>query len=116
MSNARVEFLYIQRSNNLLHKRERKMKYSTAMAMILAFAAYSVAEAAEDPQDVTTVVNAVKAANSDFRALCLKGADGIRKAVTEATATQAASGNVKGNPQAVGAEAGQKVGRECRGG
>jgi hypothetical protein len=92
------------------------MKYSNVLGMVMALVTCSVAQAAEDPADVKAVVSAVKAANPDFRGLCQKGAESIRKAVTEATATQAASGNVKGNPQAVGAEAGQQVGRECRGG
>lgn len=74
------------------------------------------AQPAADPAEVDTVVAAVKAANPDMRALCQKGPDGIRKASTEAVMALMASGKVKGNPQAVGGEAGQKVGRECRGG
>ncbi|MDP2135156.1 MAG: hypothetical protein Q8J99_16265 [Sulfuritalea sp.] len=71
--------------------------------------------AAEDPADIAAVVAAVKAANSDFKALCQKGPDAIRKATTEAVMAQMAGGKIKGNPQAVGGEAGQALGRECRG-
>lgn len=71
--------------------------------------------AAEDPADIAAVVAAVKAANSDFKTLCQKGPDAIRKATTDAVMAQMAAGKIKGNPQAVGGEAGQAVGRDCRG-
>lgn len=74
------------------------------------------AQTAADPGEVEAVVTAVKSANPDFKSLCQKGSDGIRKASTEAVMGLMASGKVKGNPQALGGEAGQKVGRECRGG
>lgn len=74
------------------------------------------AQTAADPAEVDAVVTAVKAANPDFKSLCQKGPDGIRKASTEAVMGLMSSGKVKGNPQAIGGEAGQKVGRECRGG
>ncbi len=74
------------------------------------------AQPAADPAEVEAVVAAVKAANPDMRTLCQKGPDGIRKASTEALMSLMASGKVRGNPQVVGGEAGQKVGRECRGG
>jgi len=92
------------------------MKYCATLTMVLALTSPALSQAAEDPADVAAVVNAVKAANPDFRALCQKGPDNIRKIVTETTVAQVATGNVRGNPQAVGAEAGQRLGRECRGG
>jgi hypothetical protein len=69
-----------------------------------------------DPAEVDTVVTAIKAANPDLKSLCQKGPDGIRKASTDAVMGLMGSGKLKGNPQAVGGEAGQKIGRECRGG
>jgi hypothetical protein len=65
---------------------------------------------------VDAVVAAIKTANPDLKSLCQKGPDGIRKASTDAVMSLMSSGKVKGNPQATGSEAGQKVGRECRGG
>jgi len=65
---------------------------------------------------VNSVVAAIKSANPDFKALCQQGADGIRKASTDAVMGLMAAGKLKGNPQTVGGEAGQRVGRECRGG
>ena len=69
-----------------------------------------------DPAEVNSVVAAIKSANPDFKALCQQGADAIRKASTDAVMSLIATGKLKGNPQAVGGEAGQRVGRECRGG
>lgn len=80
---------------------------------ILAVAAQT-ALAAEDPADVKAVVDAVKASNSDLKALC-QAPDGVRKAVSEKTRELAMAGKLKGNPQAIGAEAGQALGKECRG-
>ena len=74
-----------------------------------------VATAAEDPAAIAAVVAAVKAANPDFKSLCQKGPDGIRKAATDAVMSLMAAGKLNGNPQAIGGEAGQAVGRECRG-
>lgn len=71
--------------------------------------------AAEDPAEVAAVVAAVKAANPDFKSLCQKGADGIRKAATDAVMGLMTAGKLKGNPQATGGEAGGAIGRECRG-
>lgn len=71
---------------------------------------------ANDPAEVDAVAAAVKSANPDFKALCQQGPDGIRKATTEAVMGLMGAGKLKGNPQAVGGEAGQKLGRECRGG
>lgn len=81
-----------------------------AALMVLPMAAI----AAEDPADIAAVVAAVKAANPDLKSLCQKGPDGIRKATTEAVMSLVTTGKLKGNPQAVGGEAGQAVGRECR--
>lgn len=92
----------------------------TIFVRAVAITALSVmplaAIAAEDAAEVDAVVAAVKAANKDFRALCQGGPDGIRKAVSEAIMPLVGQGKIKGNPQAVGGEAGQKIGRECRGG
>jgi hypothetical protein len=89
----------------------KKIACVAAALMVLPMAAI----AAEDPADIAAVVVAVKAANSDFKALCQKGPDAIRKATTDAVMALMAAGKIKGNPQAVGGEAGQAVGRECRG-
>jgi hypothetical protein len=75
-----------------------------------------VAIAAADPAEVDAVVAAVKANNSDMRSLCQSGPNGIRKAATEALMALVAEGKIKGNPQEVGGEAGQKIGQQCRGG
>lgn len=90
-------------------------KHIIGLAIALA-ALPMAAQTAADPAEVDAVVTAIKAANPDFKSLCQKGPDGIRKASTEAVMGLMASGKVKGNPQALGGEAGQKVGRECRGG
>jgi len=89
----------------------RKFAYWTALLAALPM----MAVAAEDPAEVTAVVASVKAANPDLKALCQKGPDGIRKATTEAIMSLMTAGKLKGNPQAIGGEAGQAVGRECRG-
>ncbi len=82
---------------------------------VLAVALPVIAQGA-DPAEVDAVVTAIKAANPDLKSLCQKGPDGIRKASTDAVMGLMSSGKLKGNPQAIGGEAGQKVGRECRGG
>lgn len=87
-------------------------KYACVAAVLMVAPISAIA--AEDPADVAAVVSAVKAANSDFKALCQKGPDAIRKAATEAVMAQMAAGKIKGNPQAIGGEAGQALGRECR--
>ena len=92
------------------------MKIASLLAGALFVAVPVHAVAAEDPAEVDAVVAAVKAANSDMRALCQGGSDTIRKAVTAAITPLVGQGKIKGNPQAVGGEAGQKIGRECRGG
>ncbi len=88
-------------------------KFVCVAAALVVLPMFAIA--AEDPADVAAVVSAVKAANSDFKALCQKGPDAIRKATTDAVMAQVTAGKLKGNPQAVGAEAGQALGRECRG-
>lgn len=92
------------------------MKLSIVLAAAVVAATPWYAVAAEDPAEVDAVVAAVKAANSDMRALCQGGPDNIRKAVSAAIMPLVGQGKIKGNPQAVGGEAGQKIGRECRGG
>lgn len=85
--------------------------------LIAAFATFPlVASAAADPAEVDAVVAAVKAKNSDMRSLCQSGPAGIRKAVSEAIMPLVGEGKIKGNPQEVGGEAGQKIGQGCRGG
>lgn len=76
----------------------------------------TLAQPASDPAEVDAVVASIKAANPDVKALCQKGPDGIRKASTDAVMALMGAGKVKGNPQALGGEAGQRIGRECRGG
>lgn len=92
------------------------MKLVSLTAAVVLACVPAFATAAEDPASVDAVVAAVKAANPDMRALCQKGADGIRKIVSEKVAELVPAGKIKGNPQAVGGEAGQKLGGECRGG
>lgn len=92
------------------------MKILSLLAIAMFVAAPLHVSAAEDPAEVDAVVAAVKAANSDMRALCQGGPDNIRKAVSAAIMPLVGQGKIKGNPQAVGGEAGQKIGRECRGG
>lgn len=89
----------------------RKLILIAALAL-----AMPSAYAAEDPADVAAVVAEVKKANPDFRALCQKGREGITKAVTEAAIALMGAGKLQGSPQAVGPEAGQQIGKECRGG
>jgi len=86
-----------------------------SLAVLAASAGLSHAQQA-DPAEVDAVVAAVKAANPDMKAVCQKGPDGIRKTVTDAVMAAASAGKIKSNPMAVGGEAGQKIGRECRGG
>ncbi len=95
---------------------EKQMLKSLACLPIALIALPLLAQPATSPAEVDAVVAAIKAANPDLKALCQKGPDGIRKASTEAVVGLMTSGKVKGNPQAVGGEAGQRVGRECRGG
>lgn len=91
--------------------------FKQLLAMSVFVVAWPVtAQGTSDPAEVDTVVTAIKAANPDLKSLCQKGPDGIRKASTDAVMGLMASGKLKGNPQAIGGEAGQKVGRECRGG
>ena len=93
-----------------------KARFATLLSALVLLAGTSLAQAAEDPADIDAVVAAIKAANPDMKALCQNGKDAIRKASTEAVMVQMASGKIKGNPQAVGSEAGQKIAEECRGG
>jgi hypothetical protein len=75
-----------------------------------------LAQGANDSAEIEAVVSAIKSANPDLRALCQKGPDGIRKASADAIMGLMSAGKLKGNPQALGTEAGQLIGRECRGG
>ncbi len=88
------------------------------IALALATAALSLPVLAQsnDPAEVELVVAAIKSANPELKSLCRQGPDGIRKASVDAVMGLLAEGKLKGNPQAVGGEAGQKLGRECRGG
>lgn len=90
------------------------MKRILICAAALVCCAFS-AQAAEDAAEVDAVVATIKSANPDLKALCQKGVDGIRKASSEAVMGLVATGKIKGNPQAVGGEAGKKIGAECRG-
>ena len=89
----------------------KKFAFLSLAAVTLSLSAQTV-----DPAEVDAVVVAIKTANPDFKSLCQKGPDGIRKASLDAVTALMQSGKLKGNPQALGGEAGQKIGRECRGG
>jgi len=56
------------------------LKHITSLAIVLLAALPAAAQPASDPAEVDAVVAAVKAANPDFKSLCQKGPDGIRKA------------------------------------
>lgn len=75
----------------------------------------TLALAATEVVDVDAAVVAIKSAHPELRVLCQKGPDAIRKASAEAVTVLMASGKIKNNPQATGDEAGQRIGRECRG-
>jgi hypothetical protein len=87
-----------------------KSLFCVATSLMFAF---SPAHAAEDPSDVEAVVAAVKAANPDSKALCEKGTEAIRKATTEAVMGLMGARKLKGNPRAVGGEAGGKIALDC---
>jgi hypothetical protein len=70
-------------------------------------------QAAENPAEVDAVVAATKAADPN---VCKGGQTGITAAVSAQVRSMAQAGKIKGNPQAVGAEAGQKLGKSCMGG
>jgi hypothetical protein len=95
---------------------EESMFKQLLVVSVFALSLPVMAQGANDPAEVQAVVSAIKSANPDLRALCQKGPDGIRKASTDAVMSLMSSGKLKGNPQALGTEAGQLVGRECRGG
>ena len=93
------------------------MRFASRVAHMLAGSAvllsFAGTASASEPDAVAA---AVKAANPDMRALCQKGPDGIRQATMAAVMSMVSQGQIKGNPQEVGTQAGQKLGRECRGG
>jgi hypothetical protein len=95
---------------------EERMFKQLLVVSVFALSLPVMAQGTNDPVEVQAVVSAIKSANPDLRALCQKGPDGIRKASTDAVMSLMSSGKLKGNPQALGTEAGQLVGRECRGG
>lgn len=89
------------------------MKLALLMgAAVFAFTV-TAAQAAENPAEVDAVVAAAKAADPN---VCKGGPSGIQAAVTTQVRALAGQGKIKGNPQAVGAEAGQKLGKSCMGG
>ncbi len=90
------------------------MKKALFLIAAIAMLPMNVA-AAEDPAEVDAVVAEIKAANPDMRALCQQGRDGIVKASSAASVKLAMDGKIKGNPAAVGGEAGTKIGQGCRG-
>lgn len=81
---------------------------ATALALTM-----TAAQAAENPAEVDAVVAAAKAADPN---VCKGGQAGITAAVSAQVRSMAMAGKIKGNPQAVGAEAGQKLGKSCMGG
>ncbi|WP_341703012.1 hypothetical protein [Ferrovibrio sp.] len=89
------------------------MKMSLVLVAAAMLLGASAVQAAEDPAEVDAVVAATKAANPE---VCKGGAAGITAAVSAQVRSLAQAGKIKGNPQAVGAEAGQKLGRSCMGG
>lgn len=73
-----------------------------------------VVHASVDVAEVDAVVAAVNAKNTDMRALCQSGKDGIKKAVSDVVRPLYFDGKIKGDPRAVGTEAGQKIMLACR--
>lgn len=73
-----------------------------------------VVYASVDTAEVDAVVAAVKAKNTDVQALCKSGPDGVKKAVTDVVRPLYFDGKIKGDPKAVGTEAGQKIMLSCR--
>jgi hypothetical protein len=90
-----------------------KMKLGIVMGAAALALTLQVAHAAENPAEVDAVVAAAKAADPN---LCKGGQASISAAVSTQVRAMAQAGKIKGNPQAVGAEAGQKIGRSCAGG
>lgn len=72
-----------------------------------------VAHATVDVAEVDAVVAAVKAKNSDMQTLCKSGKDGIKKAVTDVVRPLYFDGKIKGDPRAIGTDAGQKIVLAC---
>lgn len=87
-----------------------------AFAATFFLSAMVTAQTAADPAEVDATVAAIKAANPDIKVVCKGGPDSIRQASTAAIMKLMGEGKIKGNPQAVGGEAGKKIGAECRGG
>lgn len=84
---------------------------------LVAAGAWLVSGAAwANPAEVEAVVAAVKAAHPDLKALCQQGPEGVRIATMAALMPMVGQGQIKGNPQTVGTEAGMKLGQACRGG
>jgi len=73
-----------------------------------------IAHASVDVAEVDAVVAAVNAKNTDTQALCQSGKDGIKKAVSDVVRPLYFDGKIKGDPRAVGTEAGQKILLACR--
>lgn len=90
------------------------VRIAAAMLLTGIFAVAAGESRAQTPADVDKVVGAVKAKNTDFRALCQSGADKIRQEVGAATTALATSGQIQ-NPQATGQAAGVKIRTECGG-
>ncbi|WP_341914651.1 hypothetical protein [Ferrovibrio terrae] len=91
------------------------MKFALVIGAAVLALSMPAAFAAENPAEVAAVVAATKAANPDNAALCKSGPTGISTAVSAQVRTLAMAGKIKGNPQAVGAEAGQQIGKGCGG-
>lgn len=89
------------------------MKLSLMMGAAALALTMTAAQAAENPAEVDAVVAAAKAADPN---VCKGGQPGITAAVSAQVRSMAMAGKIKGNPQAVGAEAGQKLGKSCMGG
>lgn len=83
--------------------------------LAVALAAFPLlVHASVDSVEVNAVIAAVNAKNPDTQALCQSGKDGIKQAVSEAVKSLYFDGKIKGDPRAVGTEAGQRIMFACR--
>lgn len=86
---------------------------SALLPVLFALALPATAVAAEDPADVAAVVAAVKAANPDLKALCKKGPDAMKQALTDAVKPMYKAGTLKGKPRPVATAAAEKIKADC---
>lgn len=91
------------------------MRRPASKFLLLALLAASSAFAQDGPPYDADGVVAIIKKNQDVRAVCMSGPSGIRATVTNTVTDLAQKGQIKGNPQQVGEEAGRKLGDQCRG-